>query len=44
MGFLEFAVLGGMGLFFKKMLDSANESAEERKRAQGEEEKRKKTK
>lgn len=44
MGFLEFAVLGGMGLFFKKMLDSANESAEERKRAQREEEKRKRTK
>lgn len=44
MGFLEFAVLGGMGLFFKKMLDNANESAEERKRAQREEEKRKRTK
>lgn len=44
MGFWEFAVLGGMGLFFKKMVDSANEAAEERKRVQREEEKRKRTK
>lgn len=44
MRFWKLAALGGVGLFLKKVVDGANEAAEERKRAQREEEKRKSTK